>query len=297
MLNGSTCTGIEAIGHRSRLDRARLAPVAVGRASAVAGDRQREGKKMAKLFIGCSGFSYKHWKGNFYPEDLPTKEWFAHYRSVFATVELNVTFYRTPTAETFRHWHDETQPGFSFAVKGSRFITHIKRLIDVEEPLERFFTPASELKEKLQVVLWQFPPGFKYNFDRLEEFVTLLKQYPYRHTFEFRNESWLTDEVVTLFKKHNMSLCMADHPPFVNELPVTSDFVYIRRHGQQGSYNGFYTTDEIEKDAARISKYMRDNLDVFIYYNNDAGGAAPQNAVELSAMLQNVYHISPESSQ
>lgn len=247
---------------------------------------------MATVSIGCSGFSYNHWRGNFYPEGLPQKEWFKHYRSVFSTVELNVTFYRTPNVETFTHWYEESEPGFSFAVKGSRFITHVKRLNDVETPLERFFEPAQELKEKMQVVLWQFPPQFRCNVERLEEFLTLLEKHPVRTTLEFRNDSWLTDEVVTLCKSKNVSLCMADWPRFIDEAPVTGDFVYIRRHGMQGSYNGYYSTSELEKDAQRIVKYLKRGLDVFIYFNNDAGGAAPQNAMELRSILQNIHHVS-----
>ncbi|HJV65260.1 MAG TPA: DUF72 domain-containing protein [Geomonas sp.] len=248
---------------------------------------------MANVFIGCSGFSYGHWRGNFYPEGLPQKEWFDHYRSVFSTVELNVTFYRTPNAETFKHWYEDSGDNFSFAIKGSRYITHVKRLSDLGNSLERFFTPAQELKEKLKVVLWQFPPQFRCNVQRLEEFLVSLEQYPYRSTLEFRNDSWLTDEVVKICKDRNVSLCMADWPPYIDETPVTADFVYIRRHGMQGSYNGYYSTAELVKDAQRIKKYVDRGLDLFIYFNNDAGGAAPQNALELGTILQNVHHISP----
>ncbi|GFO56820.1 hypothetical protein GMSM_38270 [Geomonas sp. Red276] len=249
---------------------------------------------MPKVSVGCSGFSYAHWKGNFYPEDLPQKEWFAHYRTVFATVELNVTFYRTPTAETFTHWYEESRPGYQFAIKGSRYITHIKRLHDIKEPLKRFFTPANELKEKLQCVLWQFPPQFGLDLGRLVEFLNLLEQYPYRTALEFRNESWLADEVVSACKERKVALCMADSPPFVNDLPLTGDFVYIRRHGMQGSYNGSYSDGELERDAERIARYLDKGRDVFIYFNNDAGGAAPQNAAQLKSILANVHHIVAE---
>jgi len=241
---------------------------------------------MAKLSIGCSGFSYRHWRGTFYPEDLPQKQWFSHYSKHFSTVELNVTFYRTPTAETFQHWFADSAAAFSFAVKGSRYITHIKRLQDLEEPLDRFFTPAKELKDKLKVVLWQFPPHFKFNLQRLQSFLGLLENYQTRSTLEFRNESWICDEVIDICRAKNVSLCMADWPPYLNELPVTSDFVYLRRHGMQGSYNGSYSREELEKDAARIERYLERNLDVFIYFNNDIGGAAPNNAIELIEMLQ-----------
>lgn len=248
---------------------------------------------MAKLFIGCSGFSYEHWRGNFYPEGLAQSKWFAHYRSVFSTVELNVTFYRTPNADTFKHWHEESDPDFSFALKGSRYITHVKRLLDNEGPLSRFFAPASELKEKLQVILWQFPPQFKCDLQRLESFLEQIENYRVRSTLEFRNESWLCKEVIDLCKARNVSLCMADWPPSINELPQTADFVYIRRHGLQGSYNGSYTTEELEKDAARINGYLKKNLDVFIYFNNDAGGAAPKNAKELIEIMKKLTASPP----
>jgi len=241
---------------------------------------------MARLYIGCSGFSYRHWRGPFYPEDLSQKEWFRHYMKHFSTVELNVTFYRTPTAKTFSHWHEECSAAFSFAVKGSRYITHIKRLLDIETPLDRFFTPARQLGEKLQVVLWQFPPQFKCDPQRLESFLGHLENYGFRSTLEFRNESWICREVIEMCKARNISLCMADHPPFLDETPITADFVYIRRHGMQGSYNGSYSTEQLEQDAARIRGYLKKKLDVFIYFNNDAGGAAPNNALELAAMLR-----------
>lgn len=240
---------------------------------------------MAKLYLGCSGFSYKHWRGNFYPETVSQKDWFSHYRTVFNTVELNVTFYRTPTAETFRHWYEQSEEQFSFAVKGSRYITHIKRLVDVEEAISRFFGPAGELQEKMKVVLWQFPPQFRIDLPRLEAFLDQLTPYHQRHTLEFRNESWLDDRTVDLCKARNVSLCMADHPPYLDRLPVTADFVYIRRHGMHGSYNGFYSSDALAEDARRIRGYLDKGLDVFIYFNNDLGGAAPQNAVELAGML------------
>jgi len=241
---------------------------------------------MANLFIGCSGFSYRHWIGNFYPEGLSQKQWFAHYGSVFSTVELNVTFYRTPSVETFRHWHEESAGNFSFAVKGSRYITHVKRLLDSELPLQRFFSAAQGLKEKLQVVLWQFSPQFKCDLQRLKSFLESLESYQVRNTLEFRNESWLCPEVIELCKAGNVSLCMADWPPFLDETPLTADFVYIRRHGMQGSYNGNYERPALEKDAKRIHGYLAKNLDVFTYYNNDIGGNAPRNAVELADIMR-----------
>ena len=241
---------------------------------------------MAKLHIGCSGFSYRHWRGTFYPEGLAQKEWFTHYCSIFSSVELNVTFYRTPSQETFRRWYQQSPPNFAFTLKGSRYITHVKRLMESEAPLDKLFAPARELREKLQVVLWQFPPQFKCNLQRLEEFLGLIERYQLRSTLEFRNESWLCPEVVELCEARNVSLCMADWPPYLDETPLTADFVYLRRHGLQGSYNGNYSSPELEKDARRIEHYLKKGLDVFIYFNNDAGGAAPINAIELAEIVQ-----------
>ena len=241
---------------------------------------------MAKLFIGCSGFSYRHWRGNFYPEHLPQKNWFIHYGTAFSTVELNVTFYRTPSAESFRHWYQQSAADFFFALKGSRYITHLKRLQESELPLSRFFSPSRELKEKLQVVLWQFPPQFSCNLPRLESFLDQLDKYGVRGALEFRNESWLCPEVRRLCQARNVSLCMADWPPYIDETPLTANFVYLRRHGKQGSYNGEYQRSALEQDAARIRGYLAKKLDVFIYFNNDAAGAAPKNARELAEIMQ-----------
>lgn len=241
---------------------------------------------MPELRIGCSGFNYSDWKEIFYPPDLPQRKWFEYYYKIFNTVELNVTFYRLPIAKTFDKWHNETPDDFVFSLKGSRFITHIKRLVEPKEPLELFFERALRLKEKLKVVLWQFSPGFKIDIERLQNFMKLLKKYPVKNTLEFRHESWITDEVVNLCKEYNVSLCMADWPEFIDDLPVTSDFVYIRRHGEGGSYATCYPKAELKKDAKRIKNYLKNEKDVFIYFNNDYHGYAPRNAKELIGMVK-----------
>jgi uncharacterized protein YecE (DUF72 family) len=207
---------------------------------------------MVTIWIGCSGFNYRDWKETFYPRDLPQRRWLEYYSTIFSTVELNVTFYRLPLLTTFAKWRDQTPPGFFFSLKGSRYITHIKRLTEVEEPLERFFERALQLKEKLKVVLWQFPPGFKVNPERLDSFLGLLKKYPVRNTLEFRHESWITAGVISLCQRHNINLCLADWPDFIDELPITSDFVYIRRHGAGGSYASDYSPGALKKDARWI---------------------------------------------
>jgi uncharacterized protein YecE (DUF72 family) len=240
---------------------------------------------MPHLRIGCSGFSYSQWKGNFYPDGLIQRQWLGYYAKVFPVVELNVTFYRLPLEKTFDAWYNETPPDFVFSLKGSRFITHIKRLLDPQEPLERFFGRALRLQDKLRVVLWQFSPGFGINTPRLKKFLALLGKYPVRNTLEFRNSSWITDEVIGLCRDHNVSLCMADWPEFIDDLPLTADFVYMRRHGLKGDYARDYPPTVLRRDAARIRKYLKSGRDVYICFNNDAYGYAPKNARELMKML------------
>ena len=235
--------------------------------------------------IGCSGFLYDHWRGNFYPEDLSKRSWLEYYSKQFSTVELNVTFYRLPDRETFAKWYLSTPEGFIFSLKGSRFITHVKKLKDCSEPIEAFFSRASVLKEKLGVILWQFPPTFNLDVERLKEFLEALKPYGVRNTFEFRNKTWINKKVINLLQKENAALCTADFPEFLDKLPLTADFVYIRRHGKDGSYATSYSTESLKSDAKFIKAHLRQKKDVFIYFNNDAFGYAPKNAAELISLI------------
>ncbi len=240
---------------------------------------------MTDVRIGCSGFSYPDWRGTFYPQDLPERKWFEYYCSRFRTVELNVTFYRLPQPAAFDAWRRRSPPDFLFAVKGSRFITHVKRLLDPAGPLKIFFQRARRLENKLGVVLWQLPPSFGIDIKRLGIFLKQLDKYPVRDALEFRHESWLTKDVVELCREHNAALCTADWPRFLDEAPSTADFVYIRRHGEAGSYATRYSKDELQKDAARIKTFRGQKKDVYEYFNNDAFGYAPLNARELSDMI------------
>ncbi len=240
---------------------------------------------MPELRIECSGFSYRHWKDAFYPAGLPQGKWFAYYCTVFSTVELNVTFYRLPLATTFDAWYSGMPSDFVFSLKGSRFITHKKRLLEPETPVASFFERALRLGEKLKVVLWQFSPGFPVALERLKRFLELLSRYPVRNALEFRHESWITDAVIDLCTGYNVSLCMADWPACIADLPVTSDIVYLRRHGAGGTYASYYSTAELRNDAGRMKGYAKAGKDVFIYFNNDACGYAPRNAQELMKMV------------
>ncbi|HOC45582.1 MAG: DUF72 domain-containing protein [Syntrophorhabdaceae bacterium] len=240
---------------------------------------------MTRLRIGCSGFSYKDWKGTFYPGDLPGKRWLAYYSEIFPTVELNVTFYRLPGAEIFTKWYGETPADFSFALKGSRLITHLKRLRDVEGLVDEFFARALSLKEKLSVVLWQFPSSFTFEKDRFKKFLAILDKYPAWNAFEFRSDTWVNEDVTQMCRNHGAALCMADWPQYIAILPITAGFVYIRRHGEQGSYTSSYSRESLERDAGRIRTYLDEGLDVFVYFNNDACGYAPNDARELMELV------------
>ncbi len=239
---------------------------------------------MADLRVGGSGFLYDHWRGIFYPEDLSKNYWFDYYCKRFSSVELNVTFYRLPDRETFAKWHSATPDNFIFALKGSRFITHVKKLKDCAEPLETFFSRASVLKEKLGVVLWQLSPTFNMDIDRFKAFLEELKPFGTRHAFEFRNKTWINKKVFTLLERENAAACMADYPEFLSDIPVTTDFVYIRRHGKEGSHTTSYSTEFLKEDAKFIKAQLKQKNDAYIYFNNDAQGYAPNNAAELLSL-------------
>jgi len=241
---------------------------------------------MPKYRIGCSGFLYESWKGAFYPEELPHKKWLSFYQEKFNTVELNVTFYRLLKKEAFERWYKETPPDFTFCLKGSRFISHVKKLKDVELPLSTFFNVTAPLMEKLDVILWQLPPNLKLNIKNLEDFIENLKQYPVRHVFEFRHKSWLSKKVNKLLSAANIAVCMSDWPDFIDDLPVTADFVYLRRHGEGGNYSTNYTPEQLKHDAKRIKEYLKQGKDVYFYFNNDAFAYAPKNAIELRTILE-----------
>ena len=241
---------------------------------------------ISKINIGCSGFLYKDWRGSFYPENLPQVNWFSYYVKYFDSIELNITFHRHLKKETFYKWYNETPKDFSMCLKGSRFITHVKKLKDVEMPVESFFNSASPLMEKLKVVLWQLPSHIRYNYKSLEEFVRLIVQYKARHAFEFRHESWITEKVVDLLHSENIALCMADCPDHLRELPLTADFVYIRRHGKDCSYATLYTDEEIEEDVGQIKIYAQQDKEVYFFYNNDVSAYATKNAQTMIKMIR-----------
>jgi len=237
------------------------------------------------IYIGTSGFTYEHWYGRFYPEDLAQDERLRFYARRFNSVELNVTFYRMLNKKVFAKWDKETPKKFTFALKANRFITHIKRLKDCRAPIERFYESASPLKNKIKVVLWQLPPNLKPDLKVLKSFFRIISRRKYKNALEVRNNLWLDEKVIALLKKYNVALCFADWPGLNIENPKTADFNYVRRHGAQGLYYGWYSRERLEGMRQMIRGYMKRGQDAFVYFNNDADAAAAHNALELQWLL------------
>lgn len=236
-----------------------------------------------KIWIGTSGWSYKHWSGTFYPEDVKSRDHFQYYQSHFDTVELNNSFYRLPTAETFSAWRLSVSDDFLFAVKASRYITHMKKLKDPVESSSKFFDNVTALEQNLGPILFQLPPGWKLNFGRFSEFLEKLPP-TFRYTFEFRNHNWYNPQVYDALKQYNCAFCIYDLAGHQSPIEVTADFVYVRLHGPDGKYDGSYSDDQLQKWADRIKKWAISG-DVFVYFDNDIGGHAPHNAMRLKQLL------------
>jgi uncharacterized protein YecE (DUF72 family) len=239
-----------------------------------------------KIFIGTSGWHYKHWMGGvFYPAGTKGAEMFQYYARHFNTVEINNSFYRLPTAKTFDTWRESSPPNFQFAVKASRFITHMKKLKDPKSSSEKFFLVAERLEEKLGPILFQLPPRWKLNLDRLAEFLEILPA-EHRYTFEFRDDSWHVPEVFKLLRKHKAALCIHDFEEMKVPHEITTDFAYIRFHGPTSAkYAGEYSTSELRRWADEIASWRNKLSAVYAYFNNDPGGAAVRNAMTLKKLV------------
>ena len=242
------------------------------------------GVVMTEHYIGTSGWHYEHWRGLFYPEELAKPKWLTFYTQHFSTVELNNSFYRLPSENAFANWRESSSEGFIFAVKVSRFITHIKRLKNVEEPLQNFLERADLLRDKLGPLLYQLPPNMKRHDERLENFLAMLPR-RYRHVFEFRHESWFDDGIFNILKKYNAGWCVFDMPDFTCPVVATADFAYVRVHGSTGLYWSNYSDEELACWAEKIRKLGENLKAVYIYFNNDAGAYAVSNARILGKFL------------
>ena len=231
------------------------------------------------LYIGTSGWAYQHWNNIFYPACLPDKDKLKYYSQQFKTTEVNYSFYRLPSPATYENWYQQTPRGFLFSLKASRFVTHIKRLKEVESAWQQFIENASNLKEKLGPILFQFPASFratKENKTRLQEFLRFAQG-----AFEFRHESWEDKEIYHLLEKNNSAWVIADSPSYPKKEIITTDFVYLREHGSQVLFASKYSTAELSKLAGKIGKWRATGKDVYVYFNNDAQGHAVVNAQEL----------------
>lgn len=235
---------------------------------------------MGQVRIGTSGWHYKHWVGPFYPEGLPPSKMLGYYLQFFETVEINNSFYRLPSEEAFEAWRSGTPPGFCFAVKGSRFITHNKKLKDPEPALERLLPKVEVLGEKLGAILFQLPPGWHINLDRLEYFLRILPR-EYHYSFEFRNDSWNVEAVYEVLRRYNAAYCIFHLAGFQSPLEITADYTYIRLHGPGGKYQGSYGDAELKEWAARIRSWSGRLKTVYVYFDNDQGAYAVRNALRL----------------
>jgi len=240
---------------------------------------------LGTLRIGCSGWEYRHWRGDFYPEDLPRTRWFEHYAATFDTVEINNTFYRLPEASTFASWAARAPVRFLFAVKASRFLTHMKKLKDPDEPIERLFSRMRPLGRHLGPVLYQLPPGWKPDLERLERFLQTLPR-GIHHVMEFRDPSWYSAEVFRLLARHRTALCLHDMRGSATVRERIGPFVYVRFHGATGGYSGGYPDDRLADWADWLAAQRRAGVGVYAYFNNDVGGHAPRNAVTLGRLLE-----------
>ena len=234
--------------------------------------------------VGCSGWQYKHWRGDFYPSDVPQSRWLEYYSRLFDTVEINNSFYRLPEASTFASWASRVPMRMVFAVKGSRFLTHMKKLKDPEEPVERLFSRVRALGRHLGPVLFQLPPGWKPDVPRLEHFLKSLPR-DVRHVLEFREPSWYSDEIYELMQRHEVSLCLHDMRGSATGRLRVGPIVYVRFHGPSGRYHGAYPADRLHGWAEWLNGEIEKGTEVFAYFNNDVGGHAPRDAQALRGML------------
>jgi uncharacterized protein YecE (DUF72 family) len=238
-----------------------------------------------RIRVGCSGWQYKHWRGNLYPAELPTSRWFEHYARLFDTVEINNSFYRWPPPATFGKWRDQAPPGFLYAVKASRFLTHMKKLKDPEEPIGRTFENVRHLGRRLGPVLYQLPPRWGVNLERLEHFlVTLPKRR--MHAIEFREPTWYIEPVFDLLRKHGVALCLHDMQGSSTGKNTVGPFIYVRFHFGTQKYGGRYDEGRLDEWAEWLAGQARAGLRVFAYFNNDTGGHAPRDAVRLRSMIR-----------
>lgn len=244
-------------------------------------------KKKTPYRIGCSGWQYRHWKENFYPAALPQKKWLESYAERFDTVEVNNSFYRLPTEKTFSDWGARVPDSFLFAVKASRYLTHLRRLKDPVDPLNLFWSRARLLGPKLGPVLYQLPPFWERNEKRFFDFLDALPE-DGRHVVEFREPTWYTDRIFRAMAAKGVALCLHDMPGSATPRERVGPFVYVRFHGFREHPEGAYPKRRLHDWAAWLSREAAGGDEIFAYFNNDAFGHAPRNAVALRESLLSI---------
>jgi len=239
---------------------------------------------VSKIHVGCSGWVYKHWRGIFYPEGLPQKRWFERYAEEFDTVEINASFYRLPLASTFETWRERPPPGFRYAVKVNRFITHMKKLLDCGAEVERFVGLARLLGDKLGPLLYQLPPSLHKNIERLDAFLSQLPS-DLDQVVEFRHRSWYEPDVLALLDRHGIGFVTHDLKGLVSPRWASGRTAYVRFHGSAGRYWGRYSDEMLLEWSKWCLDQERLGRSVWCYFNNDIQGHAIEDARTLKSML------------
>lgn len=235
--------------------------------------------------VGTSGWNYQHWKGIFYPEDLSQEAWFGYYQKHFNTVEINTTFYQLPEEKTFKNWQGQASEGFLYAVKANRYITHMKKLREPSQALQNFIPRVKMLEENLGPILWQLPPRWHANPERLEDFVGFLPE-DLESVFEFRDPDWFQEEIREILERHEMIFCIHDKKDVGCPQWVTTDAVYLRFHGSEGDYGGEYGKERLRSWVGHIKDWLAEERTVYAYFNNDVSGYALKDAERLRELLQ-----------
>jgi uncharacterized protein YecE (DUF72 family) len=254
---------------------------------------------LPEVRIGTSGWHYKSWHGPFYPARVKIKDFLSYYVQHFDTAEINNSFYRLPTEQAVRAWHDGTPKRFLFAWKASRFITHMKRLKGIEESIDLVFGRMDALGGKFGPVLFQLPPTFKAEAETRERVARCLSLVPQgrRCAFEFRHPSWYEETTFRILRDHNAALCISDHADAPAPWATTADFVYVRAHGTNGRYAGSYSADTLQAWAGRIADWHRAGRSIYVYFDNDIKSAAPGDAQTLLGLLKEDQSLSAMSSR
>ena len=237
--------------------------------------------------VGCSGWVYKHWRGLFYPESLPQRFWFQRYAEEFDTVEINASFYRVPKPETFNGWREKAPPGFCYAVKANRFLTHLKKLKDCEGETDSFIALARKLGPALGPILYQLPPSLHKDLDRLDTFLRRLPT-DIEQVVEFRHTSWYDEETLTLLDRHGVGFVCHDLKGLVSPRWASGKTAYVRFHGSGGRYSGRYSDEALLGWSDWCVEQSQSGRSVWCYFNNDIHGHAIEDARTLKSMIRQI---------